>query len=528
MRHGQGIQRPVQRGGVHQFSGEYDFTERPARRERLLGHGGGLIIADEGVQRGHEHERAVHQFAAADRISLQPGDAALRKHARTIGQNVDRLVQAVRHERQGDIQLEMSITAALDDGLGQALHIKAHLHQHFTHHRVHLAGHDGGTRLGGRKPQFAQAGARPRAQPAEVIGDLGQARRNRRELARDLDAIIARALGLEVVGRLAEREAGLSTENAADPPGKFRMGSQAGTNGGAANGQFAQRRHRALRPRDGFPHLRGVAGKLLSECQRRGVHQVGAADLDDAGKLSGFFSQCCGQQAKGGLQARVQGQGHAHMQRRRDDVIRGLPQVHVVIRMHGPFGPDRLAGKLAAAVRDDLVGVGVRRGAGTGLENIHGEMRGEPALGNFPGGLFDQPAFLAREPAELHVRPGTGHFDQAQPMDERGRQGPATDREIQHGPLGRSPVERVIRHGHLAHRITFASHARTLDSSGRKTKTKRPAGKAGRSCVGPSSAGKLEFHTQMVAADIEPADDIGFGQTALIEVPGGMFAGPKR
>lgn len=39
------------------------------------------------------------------------------------------------------------------------------------------------------------------------------------------------------------------------------------------------------------PHLLRVSAKLLAQCERRGVHGVGAADLDDVSKLLGLGSQ---------------------------------------------------------------------------------------------------------------------------------------------------------------------------------------------------------------------------------------------
>ena len=95
----------------------------------------------------------------------------------------------------------------MHDGLGEALHVEANLHEHLTHHRVDFPRHDRRTGLRRGQPQFAEARARARAEQPDIVRDFGQARGDRRQRAGDLDAVVARALGFEMVGRLAKRRA---------------------------------------------------------------------------------------------------------------------------------------------------------------------------------------------------------------------------------------------------------------------------------------------------------------------------------
>ena len=389
-------------------------------------------------------------------------------------------MQAERQQRERDIELKLAVATAGRDRGGESLGVVTHLDEHFAHYRVDLAGHDGRARLGGRQAEFAEAGARPRPEQADVAGELGQARGNGGQQPGHLDAVIARALRLEMIGGLAKRQAGLRAQDATDAPGKFRVSIEPGADRSSPDGEFAQHGHGAARPGGGFAGLRGVAGKFLAQRERRGVHQVRAADLYDAGKLGGFLFQRRGERIQRGHQLLVQHQGDTHVEGRRDDVIGRLAQIHVIVRMHGPLRADRLPGQLAATVGDDLVGVRVGRGARPGLEHIDGKLAGELADGDFAGGLFNKPGLFGREPAQFGVGAGAGELDQAQGANEGRRQRPAADGEIQDGPLRGGAVERIVRDGQLAHRITFDSHAGRLSADRRKTKTKRPAGKAGR------------------------------------------------
>src|SRR5580693_9262239 len=70
--------------------------------------------------------------------------------------------------------------------------------------------------------------------------------------------------------------------------GEFRMGVEAGADGGAANGEIVEA---VKRDKDAaaiaVEHI-DVAGEFLAQSERRGVLQMGAADFDDVGKFLGF------------------------------------------------------------------------------------------------------------------------------------------------------------------------------------------------------------------------------------------------
>ena len=63
------------------------------------------------------------------------------------------------------------------------------------------------------------------------------------------------------------------------------MSIDASANGCASDCQFAQRTDRVPHAFLRLLNLARVAGKFLSQCQRRGVHQVGATNFNDLGKF---------------------------------------------------------------------------------------------------------------------------------------------------------------------------------------------------------------------------------------------------
>ena len=89
------------------------------------------------------------------------------------------------------------------------MHAAGDLHHRLGDHGVHLAGHDraAGLRLGER--QLEDAAARAAAEPADVVGDLGERDGDRLQLAVGGDERILGGLGLEVVLGFVEVDAEL-------------------------------------------------------------------------------------------------------------------------------------------------------------------------------------------------------------------------------------------------------------------------------------------------------------------------------
>ena len=84
-----------------------------------------------------------------------------------------------------------------------------------------------------------------------------------------------------------------------DALAEFGMGVQPGADGGAADRQFDTAAESAAMQIDSAcSQLRDVTGEFLAQRQRRGVLQMGAADLDDIREGGGFLLQCPVQNAQ--------------------------------------------------------------------------------------------------------------------------------------------------------------------------------------------------------------------------------------
>ena len=106
--------------------------------------------------------------------------------------------------------------------------------------------------------------------------------------------------------------------------------------------------------------------------------------------------------------------------RRREDVVRGLAHVDVVVGM----------GAVAGEVGDHLVRVHVRRGARAGLEDVDRELVVVLAGGDRVAGGGDPLGDVGVEQPELGVGPGRRGLDPAEPVNDRRRDRLAGDGEV--------------------------------------------------------------------------------------------------
>ena len=160
-------------------------------------------------------------------------------------------------------------------------HLRADLEHDLGDHRVDLAGHDRGALLELGQEELADARARAGAHQRQVVGDLGQRDRDHLQRARELDQRVAVALRLERILGGADLEPVSLGEQRAHALGELGVRVQAGAGGGAAERDLRHLRQRVAHAARAEADLRGVAGELLAERDRDGVHQVRAAGLDD-------------------------------------------------------------------------------------------------------------------------------------------------------------------------------------------------------------------------------------------------------
>ena len=140
-----------------------------------------------------------------------------------------------------------------------------------------------------------------------------------------------------------------------------------------------------------------------------------------------------------------------------NDVVRGLAQVDVIVRVHDAAraGKDR-----GGPVGHHLVGVHVRRGARTGLEHVEREMRIESAVGDLLRRLRNRIGHLRVQQSELAIHLRRGLLDQSHRAEEPARKTDPADRKIDHGPLRRGAVVGLLWYFHLTHRVALHASRR--------------------------------------------------------------------
>ena len=265
-----------------------DLANRLALRERLLGDARRLLVAEVLVERGHDRRRALGVLAQPLDVGGDAVDTAVGEQPRHRGKQPDRLEQVAPEHRQHDVELEVPRGATPRHRGVVADDLGAGHERRLGDDRVHLPRHDRRARLEVRQVDLAQPRARARAHPAQVVGDLRQSDRDGPQLPGQLDEAIARALRLEVVAGLGQRQARAGGELRDHAPTEAGRRVDAGADGRPAQRQLGDAREGGVQALDAEPHLRRVATELLAERDRRRVHEVRAARLHDIGELGGL------------------------------------------------------------------------------------------------------------------------------------------------------------------------------------------------------------------------------------------------
>src|SRR5689334_15895341 len=198
------------------------------------------------------------------------------------------------------------------------------------------------------------------------------------------------------------------------------MSVQASPDRGPAERDLPDAGERALDALRSLPHLRGVPAELLAERHRDGVHQMRAARLDDVVELGRLRLQRRRELVERRQQVVRELVERCEMDGRREDVVRRLAHVDVVVRVH----------VIARERGHHLVRVHVRRRARAGLEDVDRELVVELAGGDALAGLGDALCLAFVEQAELGVDSRRGRLDATEPARDGGRDRLAGDGEV--------------------------------------------------------------------------------------------------
>ena len=224
---------------------------------------------------------------------------------------------------------------------------------------------------------------------------------------------------LELVGRGHEGQAGQLRELRRHPHRELGMGVEAGAHGGAPERQLAHVGQRRLEVLQAVVELRHVARELLAQGQRRRVLQVGPADLHDVleGLRLGVERVAEMPHARDDLVHEGLHRGHVHG--RREDVVRRLALVHVVVGVHEALLAALAAQDLAGPIGEHLVHVHVALGAAARLPDHERELVVVTAREHLVGGGHDRLPLLLVEDLQVHVHEGGGLLDQGEGVDHR-------------------------------------------------------------------------------------------------------------
>ena len=344
----------------------------------------------------------------------------------------------------------MSVGAGPSDGVLVSEDAGGDHGDRFRHHGIDFAGHDGGAGLGGRKGDFADGATGAGAEETDVVGDFEKAGGDGVELAVGFDEGVFGGLRFEVIFGFDKIDAAFLRDDGDRLFREVGMAVESGADGGATEGKLEDGVEGFVGTVERALDLFGEAGELLTETNRGGVHHVGAADFENVVEFVRLLDEGFVKAFEGGDEEILEGHSGGDVHRGGEGVVGGLALVDVVVGVDAAIGID-----LLGAVGDDLVGVHVGRGAGTGLVGIDGEVLVVLAFEDFARGLLDDGGFFGIDDAEFAIGAGGGELDETVSMHHERIDGAVGDGKVENGALGGGSVEGFNGDGHFAHGIAF-------------------------------------------------------------------------
>jgi hypothetical protein len=232
-------------------------------------------------------------------------------------------------------------------------------------------------------------------------------------------------------------------------------GVEAGADRRPADGELGEMGTRMLDACDAVPNDAGIAAEFLAERDRHRVLQMRAAGFHHVGELPRFLLERVGEHPQRRNEMTFDAAQCGNVQRGGKDVVRALPHVHMIVRVHQRMIAALAAEQLDGAVGDHFVGVHVGRRAGSRLKHLDDELIVEASRGDFQRRLFDRLARLFGEQAQRHVRARGRRLDVSERGEKAPREAVAGDGKVGRRASRLSRVVRVGRHFHLAHTVPF-------------------------------------------------------------------------
>ena len=407
--HGLRVKSFVQFFLCHQAMLEHEVVHATACLEGFLRDLGGGLVADVRVQGRDNADGVLHHLVAVLDIDSDAVDALGAEGFHYVDQPGLALEDALDDDGLHHVQLQLAGLGGEGDGGVVADDLEAHLVRDLGDDGIHLARHDGGTRRHGRQVDLVQAAAGAGGHEAQVVTDLGKLDGEafqRRGITHIRAGVRRRFHEVRSLLELVACELGKADGAQFRETGN---GVEAGADGSAAHIDLLQEHGVPLKVRDFLFEVVRERVEFLSGGHRNGVLQLGAAHLDNVLEFLPLGAEGVDEVLEGLLEMPVHpDEGVA--EGARESVIRGLGTVHMVVRGAVLILALVMAQDLEGAVRNDLVGIHVHRGAGATLHHVHGELVVEFAIDNLLTGLDDGVRDGAVEHAQFGIGLGGGHF----------------------------------------------------------------------------------------------------------------------
>ncbi|MNM87557.1 hypothetical protein D3C81_997430 [compost metagenome] len=224
--------------------------------------------------------------------------------------------------------------------------------------------------------------------------------------------------GGELVRRGNKRQAGEGGQLCGDGLGKTVRGIQPGADRGAALGQLAHRRQGRADGALGVVELRHVGREFLAEGDRRGIHHVGAAGLDQVLVTRRKLRQPRRQLGDGRQQLVLDRLDGSDVHGGREAVVGTLRAVDMIVGVHRILAAPAFTGQFVGAPGDHFIDVHVALGTTAGLPDDEWKLIIQLAIEHLVGGLFDQPGDVRRQVSVAVVDPCSGFFDHRQGVQD--------------------------------------------------------------------------------------------------------------
>lgn len=297
--------------------------------------------------------------------------------------------EIANHNGLEHIKLELTVHAR-DGGSNVVAHnLSANHGQRFTLGGVDLSRHDGRTGFVLRKAELSETATRTRSEVTDILSNLEQRCGKGVQGARCLGDGIMSSQDFKFVGSSLE----LGSGKLGDLSSNFHVEAlecvQASPDSGTTLGEKTEVRKGVLNALNIAVELGNITRKFLTEGKGRSILQVGTTNLDNVVESLNLGLESVTQALQRRKQSALELKDGGNVHNSGERIVGRSGHVDMVVRVNGLLATLLSSKNLNSAVRDDLVGVHVGLGAGTGLPDNEREVIEELAVGNFSGSLLN-------------------------------------------------------------------------------------------------------------------------------------------